>query len=110
MNERVIEFGIVYLRRIGNHLFVSGRCSRGPIAISDTFRYVYSVTPQPIPEGYGPPQREDHQPLSLRVESITAYKHSLKELSTGMTAEIELSGNGFELVREGLFLGNSKES
>ena len=42
---------------------------------------------------------EGSRPVSLRVTKITAYQRSLEEIGTGMTASIDVVGDGVDLLR-----------
>lgn len=42
---------------------------------------------------------EGTRPVSLQVTKITAYQRSLEEIGTGMTASIDVVGEGVDLLR-----------
>ena len=103
MGTRFIEFGVVFVRRVGADLVVAGRCNEGPIKLGDTFALAYRYTQRSTAEG-GPavhPTRSDDRPVALRVGAIRAYRESLSEVHAGTTAELTLADEGKGEVHPG---------
>ena len=76
----MIEFGVHYLKKEHDRLLFSGRCYRGPIALSDRFEHVSK--PDSILAG-DDSLAEDERQILLFVESIKAYGNLLEKLDEG---------------------------
>ena len=90
------------------HYHVIGRCGEDAIRVGDVFTAVYQYPTATVENGAEwEPRRLDEQPIQLRVDAIHAYEHCLKELGTGMTGSLDLSGVGAERVYDSSVLGLS---
>ncbi|QSQ11372.1 hypothetical protein [Myxococcus landrumensis] len=61
----------------------------------------FRLVPTKEPGGYGPSLRTGDHAVSLRVESIHAYRRAFDELEAGMTAELEMSGEDVRNLNDG---------
>lgn len=107
---RHIEFIVGPLRYEGERLFVAGRCAKDTLCVGDIFSCIYDYEPAKTLEDYAVPAiKRNIWPVSLLVKSIRAYGRALEELSSGMTAQVELSGSGTEnLVLDRVLSGDMK--
>jgi hypothetical protein len=103
--ENNIEFGIEYIRREADKTFIAGRCYKGPISIGDVFNSVYQLIPLKNEEGCYGHRMENNRSVDIYVVSIKAYRHELEILDQGLTAEIEIAGEGCDLVKPRDVLG-----
>ena len=110
MNHRLIEFGVdIVQQQSEDRIVVAGRCYKGPIYVGDIFTAIYQLTPTKIGIDYGPSIRAGDKSVSLTVEAIRAYQHTLDWLDEGLTAEIELSGEGAKLLESKFVLGMTRQ-
>lgn len=65
---------------------VVGRCGDAPLRVGDVFGQLDLAA-------------EPAKPVNLRVSRIVAYQRSLEELGSGMTASLDVQGQGAELLR-----------
>jgi hypothetical protein len=70
---------------------VIGRCGDAAFRVGDTFDQIR------LPA-------QSLQKVSLKVRRITAYQRSLDEIGWGMTALVDLTGQGIEYVCDGAVL------
>ncbi len=85
---------------------IIGRCGDEPIMVGDVFDAVFRYRHRRYPDEMGmEPVREFEHPACLRVESISAYQHSLDELGQGMTGSLVVSGEGSGCISPGWVLG-----
>jgi hypothetical protein len=77
---REVRFLVASIHRDGPRLFVGGRNCGDALAVGDVVR------------GLGG---------DVRVEAILTYRRYLNVLDPGLTAELELSGNGIEPIQPG---------
>ena len=106
MSQQVIEFLIAYFQRQSDRVIVAGRCCQGPINVGERFHCLYESVVERTEDRYGSSKRQGQGELvNLRVDSIFAYGHCFTQLDPGMTARLELSGEGIEKIKEGLILG-----
>lgn len=85
---------------------VLGRCGNSPIRVDDRFDTLVRFKPRAYPHGLAdPPVVDKLQPVSVSVECIHAYGHSLQELGQGMTGELVLRGSAGSHVPPGWVLG-----
>ncbi len=107
MNKKNIEFGVEFItERSGDRIGIAGRCYKGPIEIGDVFEAVYQYVPVKTLDDYArPSERIGETLVRLKVESMRAYGRSWQEIHEGLTAEMEVSGEGAELLKPGDVLG-----
>jgi hypothetical protein len=106
MIQPIMEFSIEHFQQLPDCIIVAGRCYHGPINVGERFHCLYELVPELTENGYGPSKRnEQEQLVNLRIDAISAYNHSFIQLDPGMTAELELSGEGIEKIKKGLILG-----
>jgi hypothetical protein len=74
----------------GHGIRISGRCYRGPIRVGDFFT-----------EARGGGAKHD---IALRVGAVIYQGELIAELVKGMSADIFLTGQGFQLVTAGVRL------
>ena len=78
---------------------VIGRITEGdPIKRGTVFVWAYTVTPDVRDPSHPKAIRSNARRISLRVDTITYYKRVWDELESGMSAALELSGDGAELL------------
>jgi hypothetical protein len=65
---------------------VVGRCGDVPLQVGDVFDQ-FDVASEPA------------HPVNLHISRIVAYQRSLEELGSGMTASLDVQGQGAELLR-----------
>lgn len=99
-----IEFGITTVKLTESSVLVEGRCHRGPILLDSTFTVLSKMTVQTTTQSCGATELQHVAPVNLKVDSIWAYGHEIKELSQSMTARLELSGTGIEHLQPDLVL------
>jgi hypothetical protein len=104
MEHNKIEFGISKINLEGCRAIIEGRCHYGPIVCGSTFTEISAITVEMTKKMAGPATLHHLAQIEIKVDSIWAYGHQLKELSSGMTARIEISGTGFEHLKAGLVL------
>jgi hypothetical protein len=104
--ENNIEFGTEYVRREADKTFIAGWCYRGPISIGDVFNSVYELIPLKNEEGCYGHRVENNRPVDIYVVKMKAYGHELKEIYEGLSAEIEIAGEGCDLVKPRDVLSN----
>lgn len=95
------EFSAEIVERTTNGLVVSGRCLAGSFRIGSTFLAAYRIADVHDPNS----AHVDECGVQLRVERIVAYRRDLDEVDSGLTAMLDLSGNGGELVQSGMVIG-----
>jgi hypothetical protein len=94
-----IAFYISNVKPAGSKIIIEGRCTRGPIVLGDSLMAVSEMTVQTDFQTYGPTTLHHVASVQMKVDSIWAYDHQLKELSQAMTARLELSGAGIEYLQ-----------
>ena len=100
------EFSIETVDDQGDKVVVTGRCLQGPFEIGDHFTSAYrfaNVTEEDL-------RHVGETPVSLRADRIVAYRRDLPDLYPGMTATIDLAGEGGKILAQGWTLGGSKPS
>lgn len=88
----VIAFSVDRVGEVQGVFFVDGRCLQGPIHTGDTFTLIYKFA-----DVNARTSKNDLAAVRLRVERLSAYRHSLDEIHTGLTARIELTGDPADL-------------
>ena len=73
--------------------YVTGRNGQRTLRVGDVFN---AVLRGEVPLGMA---------ISLKIVAIEAYRRKLPDLDRGMTASLELHGNGIALIRDGDLLG-----
>jgi hypothetical protein len=101
-----IEFDVQEVQRENLNVSVSGRCVNGPIEIGDTFTTLYGRSFPDAPEDYSTSIKTEQISVSLKVLSIEAFKKSIAQLSPGIGAKLQLSGEGIGVLKGKVFLGN----
>ena len=99
-----IEFGISAVKSTGSNVVIEGRCHRGPIVLGDTFTVLSEMTVQITAQNCGPATLHPVASVEMKVDSIWAYGHFLKEISQTMTARLQLSGSGIDYLKVGFVL------
>jgi hypothetical protein len=109
MDTNTIQFSIDELRvlKLGGYS-ISGRCSKGPIAVGDTFDQVLDVLVRKTPEEYATVATRVVGAVRLRVDHIRAYGRELETIDQGLTAEIVVSGSGGDSLKIGHSIGGVK--
>lgn len=103
---REIEFTVEKLDYFDGKLRVAGRCAKDIIKVGDCFTAVYRYAPAQTLEDFGKPsERIAIRNIALWVEKMTSYSRLWDEIHPGLTAELELSGEGEDKVRFGDVLG-----
>jgi len=69
-----------------------------PIKRGTLFVWAYTITPDVRDPSNPKVIRSNARRISLRVDTITYYKRVWDALDSGMTAALELSGDGAELL------------
>jgi hypothetical protein len=93
MTDKHIEFGVDTVEHDGSVVIVSGRCYKGPITLGDCFNLVYKLKTLKGSDGsYGPSLPFNKEQLSLCVEKIWSYGHTLDTMDEGLTGKLQLSG------------------
>ena len=103
-----IVFTVEAILQTDGTTFVDGRVCKAPIRLGDVFTRLYGHSQRWDAVG-GKWVEIDPGPtlsIALRIESIESYKRFFDELPSGMTARIELSGAGVELLQEGKIIGD----
>ncbi|MCE9605582.1 MAG: hypothetical protein K8U03_11875 [Planctomycetia bacterium] len=105
--NRNLEFTVSGLVDEGptEFLHVVGRCGDVALRIGDVFESMYRYSFNTSKDGSETATRIDPQPIRLEIKAITAYEHDLKELGSGMTGRLSLSGSGSDLVQTRCVLG-----
>jgi hypothetical protein len=104
--SRHIEFTVERLTTEDGRVLIDGRVCESPIRVGDVFTKIYGhrqrwdgkqwVTTDPGPT----------DAIRLVIRSIESYRRSWNELSSGMTARLEVVGDGLDRVAEGRILGD----
>jgi hypothetical protein len=94
------EFSVEIIDREDDKIAVAGRCLQGPVRVGDRFTSAYRFADLMADDL----RHVDETPVSLRVDRIVAYRHELTDLHDGMTARIELSGEGDTVLSQGWVL------
>ncbi len=81
------EFGVHGVEHVGESFFVIGRCYLGPLRLGDVF------CTASVPGGLSSNVR-------LTVQTIEAYSRKWDEIDEGLTARLELTGEGGDAVTE----------
>jgi hypothetical protein len=107
MSQPVMEFSIEDFQQLSiDSITLIGRCYQGPINVGERFHCLYELVPQLTENGYSYSKRSQQEhSVNLRIDSISSYGHSLTQLDPGMTAKLELSGEGIEKVKRRWILG-----
>ena len=86
---RDVYFQIVAIQREGSRVFVAGRNCGDALALGDVLRGLNG---------------------EVRVEGILYYRRYLSALDSGLTAELELSGDGIAAAEPGFDLRGQPQS
>jgi hypothetical protein len=97
----MIEFQVEIVDREGEKVAVAGRLLQGPIRIGDEFTLAYQFA-NVMKEDF---RHVNEVPVSLRIDTIVAYRRELPDLYDGMTARLTLSGEGGRVLSRGWVLG-----
>ncbi|WNZ24538.1 hypothetical protein HJG54_17885 [Leptolyngbya sp. NK1-12] len=89
-----MEFLVDSIERDGEAYCVRGACTHGKIDIGTIFSKAYKKIKRFSNNQVESIRTENHRVVSLRVEKIIAYRHSLDSLPQGMSGEIYLVGEG----------------
>src|SRR5262245_5106396 len=95
--ERRIEFSVELTRTQTDRIFVAGRCYHGPLRVGDVFTEAYRyIRAESFADYVVPPPRCDDsvREFQLEVKSIFLYGRYLNQIDAGLTAELELTGDG----------------
>jgi hypothetical protein len=77
-----------------------GRCAYDEIRVGDLFTDSVTLIPAVTEEDYArEAEVEGRTSVSLRLERITLYRHSIDFLDRGMAAEIDVHGDGLSQVQ-----------
>ena len=104
MEHNKIEFGISKINLEGCKAIIEGRCHYGPIVCESIFTEISSMTVKMTKEIAEPATLHHLAQVEIKVAAIWAYGHQLEELSSGMTARLEIIGTGFEHLKVGFVL------
>lgn len=107
MAEKNVEFMVDSVAEESGFLRVRGACNKGTLSIGDKFNEAYRhELEQDSDGGYHVSKQYDQRNVALTVEKIRVYGREIDELTEGMTAELLLSGQRADLVKEGDLLAN----
>ena len=106
--EQCLKFTVERLILEDDRAFIDGRICGLPLRVGDTFTKVFghnqrwdrdtdewiAVDPSPV------------HTISLVIRSIESYRRMWDELSTGMTARVEVTGTGLDKLSESRLVGD----
>ena len=95
-----IEFAVDEAWPHPAHTTIAGRVHEADIALGDVFTVlVRAARLRQAAGGTGVSESPVAHPVTLRVDGIEAYRHSLELLSSGMTGLLKLTGLGQDLLQ-----------
>lgn len=91
-----IEFAVDEAWPHPGHTTIAGRVHEADIAVRDVFTVLARAE---AASGTSASESAVAHPVTLRIEGIEAYRHSLELLSSGVTGLLKLTGPGQDLLQ-----------